>query len=370
MTTRGRTRLFFCGDVMTGRGVDQILSHPSQPRIYEPGLDSATAYVALAEAVNGPIPRRTPASYIWGDALAVLADFRPNLRVINLETAVTRCDDPWPGKGINYRMNPDNVDCLTAAGIDVAVLANNHVLDWGHVGLQDTLDTLGAAGVSVVGAGTRSDEAIAPLTLRATPQSRLKIFAFAAGSSGVPPEWDARADQPGVARLSEVSARSARDVAMRIRDHTAVDDVIVVSIHWGGNWGYAVPADHQAFAKTLIDEANVSIVHGHSSHHPLGIGVHSGRLILYGCGDLLNDYEGISGYECYRPDLTLLYLVTIDGEGGLVDLELVPMRVCRFRLQAASREETQWLREMLERECAKHGARVVPTKSGHLKLLW
>jgi len=48
--------LFLCGDVMTGRGIDQILSHPSPPRIYEPVVRDARMYVTLAEEVNGPVP--------------------------------------------------------------------------------------------------------------------------------------------------------------------------------------------------------------------------------------------------------------------------------------------------------------------------
>jgi poly-gamma-glutamate synthesis protein (capsule biosynthesis protein) len=62
--------LFFAGDVMTGRGVDQILAHPSAPEIHEPYVTDAREYVRLAEQVSGPVPRRATPDYIWGDALA------------------------------------------------------------------------------------------------------------------------------------------------------------------------------------------------------------------------------------------------------------------------------------------------------------
>lgn len=101
-------RVFLCGDVMTGRGVDQILPHPSDPRIYEPAVRDARAYVRLAEAVNGPIPRSVEHAYIWGDALSELERASPAARIVNLETSVTRSDAYWP-KGINYRMHPANV---------------------------------------------------------------------------------------------------------------------------------------------------------------------------------------------------------------------------------------------------------------------
>jgi Putative enzyme of poly-gamma-glutamate biosynthesis (capsule formation) len=75
-------------------------------------------------------------------------------------------------------------------------------------------------------------------------------------------------------------------------------DIVVASIHWGGNWDYKVPREQREFAHKLIDEAGVDVIHGHSSHHIKGIEVYRGKLIMYGCSDLLNDYEGISGlYE-------------------------------------------------------------------------
>jgi poly-gamma-glutamate synthesis protein (capsule biosynthesis protein) len=76
----------------------------------------------------------------------------------------------------------------------------------------------------------------------------------------------------------------------------------VVSIHWGANWGYDVPAQHLAFAQRLIG-ARIHLVCGHSAHHPLPIEIYRGRLVLYGCGDLIDDYEGIAGYEQYCDDL-------------------------------------------------------------------
>ena len=157
--------LFLCGDVMTGRGIDQILGHPSKPRLHEQYVRSALGYVDIAERASGPIDRPAKPDYIWGDALAELERVRPDARIINLETAVTTSDDAWPGKGIHYRMHPANASCLTAAKIDCCVLANNHVLDWGYTGLAETLDTLHRAGIQTAGAGRDDAEAAAPATI-------------------------------------------------------------------------------------------------------------------------------------------------------------------------------------------------------------
>ena len=64
--------LFLCGDVMTGRGIDHILPHPGDPRLYEPWVTHAGTYVRLAEAANGPIARLVDPASIWGDALEIL----------------------------------------------------------------------------------------------------------------------------------------------------------------------------------------------------------------------------------------------------------------------------------------------------------
>src|SRR5215471_10016223 len=101
--------------------------------LYEPYVTSANEYVALAERANGPLPRPVDFGYPWGEAIAELEDRRPDLRIINLETSVTRHAEPEP-KRINYRMSPENFACIGAAEIDCCTLANNHVLDWGEAG--------------------------------------------------------------------------------------------------------------------------------------------------------------------------------------------------------------------------------------------
>jgi poly-gamma-glutamate capsule biosynthesis protein CapA/YwtB (metallophosphatase superfamily) len=100
-TNSGRLTLFMCGDVMTGRGIDQVLPHPGDPVLYEPYMRSAAGYVELAEKANGPIPKPADFSYIWGDALAEWERVSPDVRIINLETSVTASGEYWRGKGIN-----------------------------------------------------------------------------------------------------------------------------------------------------------------------------------------------------------------------------------------------------------------------------
>lgn len=150
---------------MTGRGIDQILPHPGDPAIPEFYLESAKGYVELAETAHGSIPYPVDFAYIWGDALGEWARLRPHLKIVNLETCITRSPDYWPGKGVNYRMNPENIPCLTAAGIDCCSLANNHILDWGYQGLAETCATLHTAHIKAAGAGRNLEAAMAPAVM-------------------------------------------------------------------------------------------------------------------------------------------------------------------------------------------------------------
>jgi poly-gamma-glutamate capsule biosynthesis protein CapA/YwtB (metallophosphatase superfamily) len=157
-------------------------------------------------------------------------------------------------------------------------------------------------------------------------------------SSGIPPDWAAGANEPGVWVLEDLSDRSIARIAERARAVKRPGDLSVASIHWGGNWGYDIPREQTSFAHRLVDRAGFDVVHGHSSHHPKGIEVYEDRPIFYGCGDFLNDYEGIEGYEAFRDDLVLMYLPRLaPGDGTLIDLRLVPLQIRNFRLNRAAR---------------------------------
>ena len=362
--------LFLCGDVMTGRGIDQVLPHPSVPRIHEPYAIDARDYVALAERVNGPISKPVDFAYIWGDALGEFGRRRPDVRIVNLETSVTDSQE-WMPKGINYRMHPRNILCLTAANIDCCVLANNHVLDWGYSGLLQTLETLADADIVFAGAGRDRQQASTPAVLDVAERGRVLVFAFGLATSGIPASWAASQNEPGVNFLQDLSPQTADRVALQIQSVKRPRDVVVVSVHWGGNWGYEISLEQRRFAHRLIDQGGVDIIHGHSSHHVKGIEVYRGRLILYGCGDFLNDYEGIAGYEAFRSDLALMYFATLaPGRGELQRLEMVCLQSRRFRLHSAAGEDVEWLRRTLNREGATFGTQVAKRQDDTLLLNW
>jgi len=345
-----------------------VLPHPGDPRIHEAHAKSALTYVDLAEAANGPIRRPVSFPYVWGEALEELQRVQPDASIINLETSISRGGRPWP-KGINYRMNPENFSCLRAAGIDCCVLANNHLLDWDRAGLLETVATLDRAGLRHAGAGRDADAAAAPAVITYAG-GRIFVTGFAAASSGVPTAWRAEAHRPGVNLLPDLSPRTAERLAARAVAARRPGDIAVASIHWGGNWGYEIPEEQRIFAHALLD-CGFDIIHGHSSHHPKRIEIHRQKLILYGCGDFLNDYEGIAGYEAFRGDLVAMYLPRLAiSTGRLLELRLVPFRIRQFRLNRASRQDAAWLRATLERESAGWGAPLTLNEDSSLSLRW
>jgi len=361
---------FLCGDVMTGRGLDQVFPNSVDPGIYESYVKDARDYVRLAEKENGPIDEPVSYSYIWGDAIEVWEQIKPAFKIINLETSITSHEIPWHGKGINYRMHPKNIQVLTSAGIDFCSLANNHILDWSREGLLETLQTLKDADIAYAGAGIDLSEACRPAQLKMV-QSKVNIFAFGSVTSGIPKSWAATSKSSGLNLLPDQDDEALNIISKQVKSIKQPGDIVVLSVHWGSNWGYDILDYQRNFAHWLIDNSSVDIVYGHSSHHPRGIEVYKDKLILYGAGDFINDYEGISGYEQYRDDLTLMYFPSIDPSNGtLVSMIMVPMQIRNFRLNYASVSDAGWLLNILNREGRKLGSSVTFNKDHYFSLHW
>ena len=364
----GLLTLFLCGDVMTGRGVDQVLPFPGDPELRERYAADARAYVRLAERAHGRIPRPAGFAWPWGDALGVLEEAAPDVRVINLETSITRSRDFAPGKAVHYRMSPGNVPCLAAVRPDACALANNHVLDFGRRGLADTLEAVSGAGLRAVGAGRDAGQARRPAAVPVPGGGRVVILSCGTGSSGIPAGWAAAPGRPGIDFLPDLSDATADEVIGRARAAKGPGDVVVVSIHWGSNWGYAVGRDQVRFAHRLID-GGVDLIHGHSSHHPGPVEVFGGKLVLYGCGDCINDYEGITGHERYRGDLRLLYFASLHpGTGMLAALRMAPMQARNLRLHRARQADARWLATVMQRASSRFGSLVDLQPDGLLAL--
>jgi poly-gamma-glutamate capsule biosynthesis protein CapA/YwtB (metallophosphatase superfamily) len=197
---------------------------------------------------------------------------------------------------------------------------------------------------------------------------RVLVFAFGSPSSGVPYEWRATDQTPGIHLIAALGDPTADELCRQVRALRQPGDIAVVSAHWGSNWGYRVAADQVRFAHRLID-GGVDVVHGHSSHHPRPIEVYRGKLILYGCGDLIDDYEGIRGHDQYRHDLRLLYVLRLDPTSGkLLELHMAPLQARQMRLHRASHRDCRWLRGVLDKVSRHFGSRIDLGANGQLML--
>ncbi|MCP9201595.1 CapA family protein [Gramella sp. GC03-9] len=362
-------RLFLAGDVMTGRGIDQALPVSVSPELYEAYVKDARSYLQLAERKSGKIDTPVDHKYIWGDAIQVWREYKPNLKLINLETSITTSSEAWPGKGIHYRMHPENVELFKVAGIDHVSLANNHILDWSRKGLQESIESLEKAGISFSGVGKDHAAAQAPSTFHIN-NTRILVFSYGAWNSGIPSSWKAEVNISGVNYLDAFGKTEFEKVKENIQSFKEPDDLVIFSIHWGGNWGYDIPQEHIDFAHRLIDEAGVDIIFGHSSHHPLGMEVYHDRLIIYGAGDFINDYEGISGNEKFKPQLSLMYFPVVDSEGQLKALTMQPMHIKKLQLNKADKKQAKWLEEVLSGEGQKFGTSLKLNENNELFLSW
>ena len=406
MTMIKSVKLGFTGDVMIGRAIDRILPDHVNGKLYEHCVKHSDRYIELAERANGELPRKEIRSkgqrYIWGDLLNELKN-GPNCLIINLETTLTTHEEPNRKKSIHHRAHPKNCNTLKIAGVNIATVANNHILDWNEEGLKETLSSLDHAGILYAGAGRNREEALNPTIVtvkvstreplkvkQETQDVRVKVSAYGFVSADIPIDWAAGDSKYGINIIENPTITKARSIAKLMEDKLTLTGGIletsrgqqqrtikVVSLHWGPTWDWNIPEQQQTFAHTLIDHG-VDVVVGHSSHHIKGIEVYKGKLIAYGLGDFINDYEGITeqGYEEFRNDLCCFYMPTIDtSNGNLLYLDIIPCKIKHLRVQRATiPDDIDWIYRIICREGQKFGTSCHITKdinsNANLRLTW
>lgn len=325
----GHLRLLVGGDLMLGRGIDAIRPIHSPAEFGKQDARHPSVTIAWAEARGEAVPHQATAQDLWGEALGPMLASQADLTLFNLETAVTSrgC---WVPKTYNFRMHSAGLDVLTAAGIQCVSLANNHVLDFGLPGLLDTLQALEAIGITSAGAGLNARAAAAPAQLPLPGGRRALVFAMACRNAGCRPWEAALPHRPGIALLPDLEPATVDAVCRLIQHFSQPNDLLVVSIHWGGNWPEQVSGPMRAFAQRLVQHAGVHLIHGHSSHWPMEAEKIDASLVLYGCGDVLNDYEGRPDLLSRRGDLGGLFVVDFNA----TTLELASWQHLAIRRQA------------------------------------
>lgn len=271
--------------------------------------------VMLGRRVNETL-RREPPTFPWGDVLPLFraADWR----ACNLECVIS---DAFPArlpeKVFHFRSDARNVTVLEAAGIDVVSNANNHSLDFGTAAMLDMLDSLDRAGIAHAGAGTNHAQAGRPALCTTRQGTRIAVLACTDNE----PDWAAGHEAAGLYHVyMDPDHPSVQPLIRRVRSlRSAVADIVIVSLHWGGNWGYVPPPSHRLLARALI-RSGADIVFGHSCHVFRGVEVFEGGLIVYSAGDFIDDY---AIDEIERNDWSFVFVVEV-ARGSLVRLRLRP----------------------------------------------
>ena len=210
-----------------------------------------------------------------------------DVAIVNLEMAITERGEPYD-KEFVFRAPGSAALTLAGAGIDVVSLANNHILDFGSVGLEDTISVLDEVGILRPGAGANNAEAYAPRVLVLDNEIRV---AFVSASAIIPGGFSAGAERPGIADAKWAIPR----VLAAVRAAASGNDVVVVSIHWGVERATCPSQDQRGLAQQLI-EAGANLILGHHPHVLQPIETFDRTVIAYSLGNFAwHPRYGITG---------------------------------------------------------------------------
>ena len=281
--------------------------------------------VMLGRLVNEALLRAGP-SLPWGDVLPLLRS--ADWRCCNLECVISDLVPArLPVKAFHFRSDARNVAVLKAAGIDAVSNANNHSLDFGPAAMLDMLGSLDRAGIAHAGAGANLAEARQAALDMTRGGTRIAVVSCTDNE----PDWAAGDRAPGVHHVPcDAGHPAAQALAAEVRRLRSLVDIVIVSIHWGGNWGWQPPAEHRLLGWTLV-KAGADIVFGHSCHVFRGIEVVDRGVIVYSAGDFVDDY---AVDEAERNDRSFVFSAELLG-GRVARLRLRPTVIRGFSARLA-----------------------------------
>lgn len=289
-------RIALIGDVMLGRLVDDYLGSIDRP------------------------------CYVWGDTAPLFRN--ADISICNLECVLADDGEPWTEtpKAFHFRSHAKNIATLSCVDIDAVTLANNHSFDFGVTAAEEMFELLGRKEIVHTGAGLTLETAKQPAELQAG-NMRIRLLSFCDDM----PEWAAGKDRPGIFYVPPAPRSPAWQELMRlVRRTKAHTDFLIVSPHWGPNWGYEVQPIYIAWAQSLID-AGADMVFGHSGHVYRGIEIYKGKPIIYSAGDFIDDYA-ISEEE--PNDEGFVYVAEIE-DNAVQKLKLHPIVIENFQAHTA-----------------------------------
>lgn len=282
----------------------------------------------LGRAFNGLLAA-DPDYAIWRGTEESLAG--TDILAFNLETTITAHEHKWEGKNWNFQLDP----ALSEAAFDAvirdngvasvfAATANNHALDFNVPGLLETIESLDRSNIAHAGSGVDDKTARMPAIVETTAGVRVAFFAASTVCScGELSLWNATAHSPGAWMIrsdDDAGWLQAVDAVHAVSDDV---DYVVFSLHWGVNYVEAWPVEWMRARGTQLIEAGVDVIYGHSAHHVLPIERIGSGVVLYGTGDLIDDYSGVDGF---RNDLSYIGRVSLSPDLP-PEVDVIPMRL-------------------------------------------
>lgn len=306
-------KIIFLGDVMLGRLVNEKLK-------YE------------------------PFDYLWGDTLSILGE--ADLRICNLECVISDSGTPWSvtPKPFFFRSDGKNIECLRLAKINLVSIANNHVLDYEKIALKDMIRILDNAGIRHAGSGINLAEAQKPAMFKIMDR-KIGFISFTDNER----EWEAGDKKAGVYYVPiDFEDRRAMRLFEIVGKMKNQCDIIIISVHWGSNWGYR-PEDNQIeFAHALID-AGADVIFGHSPHVFRGVEIYGKKPILYSAGNFIDDY---AVDEIERNDQSFIF--EIEMKKNIFERAVLYPTVIRdFQVRLAEQFEAEQINKKMEKLCAE-----------------
>jgi len=248
-------------------------------------------------------------AYPWAAEKQALS--QADLTICNLESCLSTRGEPNPSQtSFLQRGDPAAVGAMRDAGVDLVVLANDHIMDYGEEGLADTIAALDRAGIAHCGAGFTSAQAQVP-AVEDISGSKIAFLAF---TDVVLPGYQAEEGKPGVA-----AAGDAAQVENAVRNARAVSDYVVVYFHWGET-SETTPRPAQVDLAHAAIDAGAGAVIGSHPHVLQGLEQYHGGLIAYSMGNFVFNPPREEGRQSAILQVRL-------GRGRLEAAELFPVYI-------------------------------------------
>jgi len=276
----------FIGDIMLGRYIEN----------FDPTLNTFSDKLT---SINNAKYSDDAMKIIYGNTYKIIN--KCDLLLGNLESSITNITERAE-KTFNYRIHPKYSRALKIHRNMFLNVANNHIMDYKIKGMYDTLNELDILGIKHSGAGKNISEAMKHVVMNI---NGIKIGIV--GCADHYDHWSATDNKPGIYYVDYNNYNHILDHIKKIRKDV---DILIMSIHWGGNLVKGIGNKYQKFAKDVFN-SGVNIMHGHSSHHVKCIRHNNSHMIMYGIGDFINDY---SINEDYRSNLGVIVKVLTDGK--------------------------------------------------------